>query len=304
MNEPDRSRWLSVNGLDLHLREWGAHDAPRLFLLHGWMDVSASFAFMVDELQRDWHVIAPDWRGFGLSSWAAHGYEFPDYFADLDALLERLSPDEPARVVGHSMGGNVLMAYSGLRPDRLSRIVSLEGFGGHRYDARRAPAHFVRWLDQQRKPASFRPYASLDDVARRLRKNNPRLTAARAAFLAPRRPAAQTAARPADPARRGLRLLAADHLPGALGDGRHAWQPGLPRRDARTVRPALRCRTRPAPGDPRRLRPHAAPRPAGRSRPSGRIISGLKSGSETIFLVFGKIVSDPDSLARVRKNRL
>lgn len=192
MNGPDRSRWLSVNGLDLHLREWGAHDAPRLFLLHGWMDVSASFAFMVDELQRDWHVIAPDWRGFGLSSWAAHGYEFPDYFADLDALLERLSPDEPARVVGHSMGGNVLMAYSGLRPDRLSRIVSLEGFGGHRYDARRAPAHFVRWLDQQRKPARFRPYASLDDVARRLRKNNPRLTAARAAFLAPHwaRPAA------------------------------------------------------------------------------------------------------------------
>ncbi len=192
MKGPDRSRWLSVNGLDLHLREWGSEGAPRLFLLHGWMDVSASFAFLVDELRRDWHVIAPDWRGFGLSSWASHGYEFPDYFADLDALLDRLSPDEPARVAGHSMGGNVLMAYAGLRPERLSRIVSLEGFGGHRYDAQRAPAHFVRWLDQQRKPASFRPYPSLDDVARRLRKNNPRLTAGQAAFLAPHwaRPAA------------------------------------------------------------------------------------------------------------------
>jgi pimeloyl-ACP methyl ester carboxylesterase len=192
MNGPGRSRWIAVNGLELHLREWGSEGAPQLFLLHGWMDVSASFAFLVEELRRDWHVVAPDWRGFGLSSWAQHGYEFPDYFSDLDALLDRLSPEAPARVVGHSMGGNVLMAYAGLRPHRLSRIVSLEGFGGHRYDAGRAPEHFVRWLDQQRTPATFRPYASLDDVARRLRMNNPRLTAERAAFLAPHwaRPAA------------------------------------------------------------------------------------------------------------------
>ncbi len=191
-SQQDRSRWLAVHGLDLHVREWGTEGAPKLFLLHGWMDVSASFAFLVDALRRDWHVIAPDWRGFGLSSWAPHGYEFPDYFADLDALLDRLSPDEPARVVGHSMGGNVLMSYAGLRPARLARIVSLEGFGGHRHDAARAPEHLVRWLDQQRKPATFRPYPSLDDVARRLRKNNPRLTAERAAFLAPHwaRPAA------------------------------------------------------------------------------------------------------------------
>jgi pimeloyl-ACP methyl ester carboxylesterase len=125
MTASDRSRWLSVNGLDLHVREWGTEGSPKLFLLHGWMDVSASFAFLVEELRRDWHVLAPDWRGFGLSSWASHGYEFPDYFADLDALLDRLSPDEPARVVGHSMGGNVLMAYAGLRPQRLSRVVSL-----------------------------------------------------------------------------------------------------------------------------------------------------------------------------------
>ena len=88
-SQQDRSRWLAVHGLDLHVREWGTEGAPKLFLLHGWMDVSASFAFLVDALRRDWHVIAPDWRGFGLSSWASHGYEFPDYFADLDALLDR-----------------------------------------------------------------------------------------------------------------------------------------------------------------------------------------------------------------------
>jgi len=182
---PSRSRFEAVRGLGIHVREWGEPGAPKLFLLHGWMDVSASFQFLVDDFARDWHVIAPDWRGFGLSDWAAHGYEFPDYFADLDALLDRLSPGEPARIVGHSLGGNVLMAYAGIRPARVSRLVSLEGFGGHWYGPERAPAHFERWLDQQREAPAFRPYGSLDDVARRLRKNNPRLTPEQAAFLAP-----------------------------------------------------------------------------------------------------------------------
>ena len=62
-----RSEFLDIRGLRYHVRTWGNASAPKLFLLHGWMDVSASFQFVVDELRRDWHVIAPDWRGFGLS---------------------------------------------------------------------------------------------------------------------------------------------------------------------------------------------------------------------------------------------
>ena len=50
----------------LSLRCWGDPQAPKLFLLHGWMDVSASFQFLVDALRGDWRVIAPDWRGYGL----------------------------------------------------------------------------------------------------------------------------------------------------------------------------------------------------------------------------------------------
>ena len=66
---PSRSRFLSIRGLRYHLREWGLEGAPKLFMLHGWMDVSASFQFVVDELAADWHVIAPDWRGFGQTEW-------------------------------------------------------------------------------------------------------------------------------------------------------------------------------------------------------------------------------------------
>ena len=60
------SHFHEFRGLTHHVRTWGSPDAPKLFLLHGWMDVSASFQFLVDGFQRDWHVIAPDWRGFGL----------------------------------------------------------------------------------------------------------------------------------------------------------------------------------------------------------------------------------------------
>jgi pimeloyl-ACP methyl ester carboxylesterase len=56
-----------VRGLRYHVRHWGDPQAPKIFMMHGWMDMSASFQFMVDALQQEWHVIAPDWRGFGLS---------------------------------------------------------------------------------------------------------------------------------------------------------------------------------------------------------------------------------------------
>ena len=65
--KPSRSRFVPIRGLSYHVRTWGDPAARKLFLLHGWMDVSASFQFLVDALADDWHVLAPDWRGFGLS---------------------------------------------------------------------------------------------------------------------------------------------------------------------------------------------------------------------------------------------
>ena len=64
-----QSRFIDVRGLKVHCRIWGDEGAPKVFLLHGFQDVSASWQFTVDALQRDWQVIAPDWRGYGLSEW-------------------------------------------------------------------------------------------------------------------------------------------------------------------------------------------------------------------------------------------
>ena len=179
-----RSTYLQIRGLRYHVREWGEASSPKLFLLHGWMDVSASFQFVVDELEHAWHVIAPDWRGFGRSEWAKGGYWFPDYVADLDALLDRYSPAAAVNLVGHSMGGNVANLYAGIRPERVAKLVLAEGFGMPPSTPEQAPLRYARWLSEWREPPTLRPYASFAEVEARMQQNNPRLTAERAHYLA------------------------------------------------------------------------------------------------------------------------
>lgn len=183
--KPSHSEFITVRGLRYHIRHWGRKDAPKLFMAHGWMDVSASFQFVVDCLQHDWHVIAPDWRGFGLTRNipGIDAYWFPDYFGDLDAILRHYSPDMPVNLIGHSMGGNVVCLYAGVRPQRVAKLINLEGFGLPAAQAGQAPGRYAKWLEELREPPRLRTYATQEDVAARLQKNNPRLTGERAAFL-------------------------------------------------------------------------------------------------------------------------
>lgn len=180
-----RSVFIDVRGLRIHCRCWGDAGQPKLFLLHGWMDFSASFQFLVDAFRHDWHVIAPDWRGYGLSDRCGFDtYWFPDYYADLEQILAHFQPGEPVQLAGHSMGGNVAASYAGIRPERVARLINMEGFGVNDSRPEEAPQRYARWLDQIGKGARLRDYASFEELAGRLRSNNPRLTPERAAFLA------------------------------------------------------------------------------------------------------------------------
>lgn len=179
-----RSEFIPVRGLRYHVRHWGDEGAPKLFMMHGWMDVSASFQFVVDCLRRDWHVIAPDWRGFGLTeNPGVDSYWFADYLGDLDAILDHYSPDQAVDLLGHSMGGNVVCLYAGVRPARINKLINLEGFGMPVTQASQAPRRYAKWLDELREQPQLRAYATQAEVAARLQKNNRRLTDERAAFL-------------------------------------------------------------------------------------------------------------------------
>jgi pimeloyl-ACP methyl ester carboxylesterase len=179
------SLYYEVRGLRYHVRRWPGGPGRRVVLLHGWMDVSASFQFLVDALPSHWEAFAPDWRGYGLSDWGKSDcYWFPDYLADLDALLEHISPQAPVDLVGHSLGGNVACLYGGVRPARIRRLVNLEGFGMPATQPEQAPGRYARWLDQLGDRKGFRPYADFAALAARMQQNNPRLTSERAEFLA------------------------------------------------------------------------------------------------------------------------
>ena len=193
---PSRSEFISVRGLRYHALQWGdsrlaTPQRPPLLMLHGWMDVAASFQFVVDALPADRWVVALDWRGFGLSETpAADSYWFPDYLGDLDAALDALffsqgTPGQAIDLLGHSMGGNVAMIYAGVRPERVRRLINLEGFGMPQSKPEQAPKRYAQWLDELKQPAQLRTYDSVDAVAQRLRKTNPLLRPERAAWLAP-----------------------------------------------------------------------------------------------------------------------
>ena len=174
----------------------GGVEVP-LFLLHGWMDVAASYQFMVDAFSSAFAqgrtIIAPDWRGFGKTVPAhpaskADSYWFPDYLADVDFLLDHYFKEQAVDLVGHSMGGNVAMMYAGVRPERVRKLVNLEGFGLAATQPEQAPARYAKWMDElktlQRGELDLKPYDDVAGVARRLMKTNPRLTQDKANWLA------------------------------------------------------------------------------------------------------------------------
>ena len=186
---------MSLRGCRYHLLRWGPPSTtqPPLVLAHGWMDVAASWQFMVDALSedflRDRQIMAFDWRGYGLTeSPATDSYWFPDYLGDLDALLDVISPQRAIDLVGHSMGGNVVTMFAGVRPDRIRRLVNLEGFGMPATRAAQAPRRLSQWLDELRQhregAIDLKTYPDAGAVADRLMKTNPRLPRDKAEWLA------------------------------------------------------------------------------------------------------------------------
>jgi pimeloyl-ACP methyl ester carboxylesterase len=186
-----RNLFVPIRNLKYHVLEWGEPGPGKtpIVMVHGWMDVGASWQFVVDAFDQDRWVIAPDWRGYGLTeSPPADNYWFPDYLADLDFLVDHFSPGAPVDLVGHSMGGNIAMLYAGTRPQRIRRLVNLEGFGMPATKAAMAPGRLAKWIDElkslHRGELDLKPYDSPDGVARRLMRTNARLTQDKADWLA------------------------------------------------------------------------------------------------------------------------
>ncbi len=179
-----RSAFHEIRGVRYHINEWGDDSNPLIVMLHGWGDCGTSFQFLVDELQQKWFVVAPDWRGFGRSRCRAGSYWFPDYIADLDELLLKYQPNDAVRLLGHSMGANVIGLYAGTMPERVAAFVNVEGFGLVDSEPDSAPGTYRRWIEQSRATPAYKTYANFEQLAQRILQRSPSMSHEKAMFVA------------------------------------------------------------------------------------------------------------------------
>lgn len=177
---------LDVRGLGLHVWELtGPAPGVPVVCLHGFLDQGLTFDAVARGRPGRW--VAPDQRGFGQSDWVSPSawYHFPDHVADLDALVEHLCAGGADRVdlVGHSMGGTVATLYAAARPERVRRLVVLDGLGPLHPPGDGGVPRLQAFLSGQRDPHAHRPMP-LGVAAKRLQRRNPALSDERAARLA------------------------------------------------------------------------------------------------------------------------
>jgi pimeloyl-ACP methyl ester carboxylesterase len=181
------SHYYYSQRLKLHYVDWGNTDKPPLLLIHGGRDHARNWDWVAERLRDDYHIIAPDLRGHGDSEWARGSqYALVDYVLDIAQLLEQLQLF-PILLIGHSLGGAIACQYSGIYPERVKRLVAIEGLGPPTEQLRRGPAYqrMQTWITQMRTFAGRYPrrYASLEDAVQRMQEANKHLSPAQARHL-------------------------------------------------------------------------------------------------------------------------
>ena len=163
--------------LKLHFWDWGDNGRPNLVLVHGSRDHARSWDRVAAAFCRDFRVVAPDLRGHGDSNWAPGAmYSIPEYVLDLSALADIVGRF-PVYLIGHSLGGAVVLQYAGVYPDRVRKLVCIEGFGPPPEKLVPSPAHqrLRKWIEDMRAFERREPrrYGSLGAAVARMQEANP-----------------------------------------------------------------------------------------------------------------------------------
>jgi pimeloyl-ACP methyl ester carboxylesterase len=184
------SRIYFSQRLRLHYVDWGNPSAPPLLLVHGGRDHCRNWDWVAEELRRDWHIIAPDLRGHGDSQWSPDGnYSMSGYIYDLAQLIHQQEL-APVTIVSHSLGGNISLRYAGIYPEKVRKLVSIEGLGpSPRMIAERKKKDIAQrmqeWIDEQRKLSGRLPrkYPTIEDAFKRMQDENKHLSPEQARHL-------------------------------------------------------------------------------------------------------------------------
>jgi pimeloyl-ACP methyl ester carboxylesterase len=177
VSEPE-SRYYQSQRLELHYAVWGDGGKPPLVLVHGGRDHCRNWDLVAEALQDRYTIYAPDLRGHGDSGWALGGmYSLPEFVLDVATLVNKLS-DGPLTVIGHSLGGAVALQYAGTYPERINKVVAVEGLGPPDMESPAAHVRMREWIDHMHEMERREPrrYSSVEEATRRMREANPHLT--------------------------------------------------------------------------------------------------------------------------------
>jgi pimeloyl-ACP methyl ester carboxylesterase len=174
------SHFFYSDRLKLQFWDYGQDGKPSLVLVHGGLDHARSWDRVARTLREHYHVYALDLRGHGNSAWAPGAmYSGAEHVVDLSALLDIID-DFPLRLIGHSLGGGIVLHYCGVYPDRVSKAVSIEGLGAPPESRVHGPAseRMRHWIESVRKLEKRLPktYPNLEAAIARMKEANPHLS--------------------------------------------------------------------------------------------------------------------------------
>ena len=187
LNRSPTSHSYTSQRLRLHYCDWGNPDKPTMLLVHGMQDHARTWDWFVESFVDDYHIVAPDLRGHGDSAWCmGSGYSHLDYVYDLSQLV-RQGDLGPLTLVGHSLGGTLACLYAGKSPERVARLVCIEGIGlwPDRFAGATHPELFDQWVEDTHALAAREPrrYPTLQSACERMQKMNPNLSQEQAQHL-------------------------------------------------------------------------------------------------------------------------
>lgn len=146
------SRWVEgADGLRLAVYEAGEPGRPTVVLVHGYPDDHAVWDLVAERLLPDHRVVAYDVRGAGASQVPAarRGYRVDRLVTDLGAVIDAVSPDEPAHLVAHDWGS--IQSWSAvIDPAVADRIATFTSISGPGLD------HVSAWVRARRSPGGGR----------------------------------------------------------------------------------------------------------------------------------------------------
>ncbi|MGH9138824.1 MAG: alpha/beta fold hydrolase [Acidimicrobiales bacterium] len=190
---PDRRRDVDVHGLRLAVWEWGDEKAPPLLLAHGGFDFAGTMDGFAPLLADEgWRVVSWDQRGHGDSEHAVL-YNWDVDVRDALYVLDSTTR-QPVPFVGHSKGGSILMQLADAMPHRCSHLVNLDGLPSRRAwpdvadheRARLVTSEVTAWLEHRQKASTkVRRPGTIDELAERRQRMNPRLPIEWLRYLVP-----------------------------------------------------------------------------------------------------------------------